>query len=122
MLAPMYIRDFIVAFDLTNSLLARAVRTDLRADSFLKQSEAIAYLDRAGPFLKEKGIKDTAEARKRYVPMDPDVLTAHDAKARTAAMLVFLKNKLSEFRYAYDAVKKIAYSNDYNHNTDYEGM
>jgi len=121
-LAPIYLRDFIIAYDLTNALLAKAVRTDLRADAFLKQVESIAYMDNAHEYLEQRGIKDTAEARKRYVPIDPDVMKAQDTKARTAAMVVFLKNKLFEFRLAHDDVKKIAYSSDYNHNTEYEGI
>ena len=120
-LAPIHLQDFIMAIDVTGGLLARAIRTDLRADANVKQSEAIAYMDHAGEYLESKGIKDTAEARKRYVPINPDVVAAVDMKAKTTAMVVFLKNKLMEFRMAHDDIKKIAYSGDYN-NTDYEGM
>lgn len=121
MLAPVYLRDFIMAIDVTNGLLAQAVRTDHRADSYLKQSEAIAFMDNAKDQILERGLRDSAEARKKYVPMDPDVIDAAEAKAKTASMVIFLKNKLLEFRLAHDDVKKMAYSNDYNHNTEYEG-
>lgn len=120
-LAPIHLQDFIMAIDVTNVLLAKAIRTDLRADAYLKQSESIAYMDNAGEYLTEKGIKDTAEARKRYVPIDPAVMAANDMRAKTAAMVSFLRNKMMEFRMAHDDIKKIAYSGDYN-NTEYEGM
>jgi len=121
-LAPIYLRDFILAIDVTNSLLAVAIRTHNRAEAYTKQAEAIAFLDKARDKIIESGLKDSAEARKRYVPMDPDVVDAHEVKSKTEAMVVFLKNKLMEFRLAHDDVKKIAYSNDYSHNTEYEGM
>jgi len=120
-LAPIYLRDFIMAIDVTNALLAQAVRTDLRADSYMKQCEAIAFMDNAKEQLIARGLRDSAEARKKYVPMDPGVMDAAEAKAKTASMVIFLKNKLLEFRLAHDDVKKMAYSNDYNHNTEFEG-
>jgi hypothetical protein len=122
MLAPIYLRDFIMAIDVTNSLLARAIRSDLQAAAAVKNQESLAYIDRAGNYLKEKGIKDTAEARKRYVPLDDDVMKAYDLKAQTESMVSFLRNKMFEFRLAHDDVKKIAYSNDYQNNTSNEGM
>ena len=122
MLAPIYLRDFIMAIDVTNSLLARAIRSDLQAAAAVKNQESLAYIDRAGDYLKEKGIKDTAEARKRYVPLDDDVMKAYDLKAQTESMVSFLRNKMFEFRLAHDDVKKIAYSNDYQNNTSNEGM
>ena len=122
MLAPVYLRDFILAIDITNGMYANAVKTYNRAESYVKQVEAIAFMENAKDVIKESGLKDSAEARKRYVPMDPEVVLAQDVKARAEAIMVFLRNKLMEFRMAHDDVKKIAYSNDYNHNTEYEGM
>lgn len=121
-LAPIYLRDFILAIDVTNALLASAIRTHNRAEAYTKQMEAIAFMDKAKAQIEASGLRDSAEARKKYVPMDPDVVKAHEVKSKTEAMVVFLKNKLMEFRLAHDDVKKIAYSNDYNHNTEYEGM
>lgn len=121
MLAPIYLRDFIMAIDVTNNLLARAIKSDLQADAALKQAEAIAFLDNAIDYLKDRGIKDTAEARKRYIPIDENVMRAAEIKAQTEAMVSFLKNKMFEFRLAHDDVKKIAYSNDYQNNSPYEG-
>ena len=122
MLAPMYLRDFIMAYDITNTLLSQSIRADLEAAAALKTSESIAYLDNAGPYLSARDIKDTAEARKRYVAVDSDVQHAMQLKAKTEAMVAFLRNKLMEFRLAHDDVKKIAYSNDYNNNSPHEGM
>lgn len=122
MLAPIYLRDFIMAIDVTNSLLARAIRTDLKAASNLKTQESIAYLDNAKEYLDKRGIKDTAEARKRYVAVDPNVIKANELKAQSEALVSFLRNKMFEFRLAHDDVKKIAYANDYQNNTPNEGM
>ena len=120
MLAPKYLRDFILAIDLTNTIYASAVKADLDADHALKHEEAVAFLENAGDYLKEHGIKDSAEARKRYVYVDPGVLVAQDVKSKTASEVCFLRNELMKFRMAHDDVKKIAYTSDPG--TGYEGM
>lgn len=120
MLAPIYIRDFIVAYDITLTYLAEATKADLRADAAVKQAESIAFLDRAGDYLEGNSIKDTAAARERYICIDSDVIAAKEAKAKTAAIVMFLKNKLQEFRMAHDDIKKIAYADQYQ--TDNEGV
>ena len=121
MLAPIYIRDFIIAYDITNTLLSKAMYYLGQAESALKTAESIAYLDMAGDFLKERKIKDTADARKRYIPIDPSVQRAEQVKSRAEAMVSLLRNKLYEFRAAHEAVKKIAYSGDYS-NSPNDGM
>jgi hypothetical protein len=113
MMAPHYLRDFIKAYDHTNSMLSLAVRYDAEAGSRLDMAKAIAYLDRAGDYLKNAGIKDSAESRKRYVDIDKDVLSASNVKAKTTALVAFLKNKLQAFRMAHDDVKKMVYSDSY---------
>ena len=113
MMAPQYLRDFIIAQDHTSTLLSHAVRYDLEAANALETAKAIAYLDKAGDYLKSKGIKDSAEARKRYVELDADVKAAHQLKAKTAALVTFLKNKHQAFRQAHDDVKKMVYSDQY---------
>jgi len=110
MLAPDYMRDFINAIDSTNIMLSNAIKCDLDAESTLDTAEAIAFLDNAGDYLKERGIKDSAEARKKYIDVDPDVIKAKNIKAKTTALVAFLKNKLSTFRMAHDDVKKITYT------------
>ena len=106
--------------DLTNTMLTSAVKLDLDAASALKDAEAVAWLDNATPFLSSKGIKDSAEARKRYVDYDPDVKDAREVKAKTEALVAFLKNKLQIFRCAHDDVKKISYVDQGL--TNYEGF
>lgn len=113
MMAPIYLRDFILAYDATNSMLTHAIRCDLDAQTALDTARAVAYLDRAGDYLKEKGIKDTSEARKQYVDIDGDVISSANTKAKTQALVSFLKNKMQEFRLAHDDVKKIAYGEQY---------
>jgi len=119
MLAPMYLRDFIMAYDITNIALSKATQIDLQLDTLLNTAESIAYLDKAKVHLVSRDIKDSSEARKRYIPVDPDVIKVANLKAKAAALVAFLKNKLIEFRFAHDDVKKIAYFNSDSQN---EGM
>jgi len=121
MLAPMMMRDFIIAMDITSDMLAKAIRNEVRASAQLKQAEAEAYFDRAPDYLKEKGVKESSEAKKFYIPMDPNVIEANDEKAKAEATTSLLKNKLHEFRMAHDDVKKMAYAGDYS-NSPNEGM
>jgi len=119
--APMYLRDFILAYDEANNLLARATRYLGQADSALKMAESMAYFENAPEYLEKHSVKDSSEARKRYVPLDPHVQDAERVKSLAESMVQFLKNKMMEFRLAHDDVKKIAYAND-NNNSPYEGM
>jgi hypothetical protein len=121
MLAPMMLRDFILGMDITNNLLASAIRDDIKADARVKHAEAVAYFDKAPQYLKDNKIKDSSEAKKMYIPLDEDVQSAKDRKAQTESLVAFLKNKLQEFRMAHDDVKKMAYANDYS-NSPNEGM
>jgi hypothetical protein len=118
--APMYLRDFILAYDETNNLLAKATRYLGQAEAAVKSAEAIAYFDRAADYLKEKNVKDSSEAKKMYIPLDPDVQKAQNIKAFAESMVQFLRNKMMEFRMAHDDVKKMAYAGD-NSNSPYEG-
>lgn len=119
--APIYLRDFILAYDETNNLLIKATRYLGQADAALDVAESIAYFDEAPDYLKNKDVKDTSEARKRYIPLNPGVQDALRLKAQAEAMVAFLKNKLQEFRLAHDDIKKIAYATD-SSNSAYEGM
>lgn len=107
--APILMRDFLTAHDITAFALAKTVEADLKSKAILESAESIAYLEKSVPYLKEHEIKDTSEARKQYVCIDPDVLIASDLKARCEALLQLLKNKLSQFRMAHDDIKKISY-------------
>lgn len=120
MMAPTYLRDFIIGQDVATTLLAKAVQADAKAKAKLEYAQSIAFLENAKVYLDSKGIKDTAEARKQYVDIDPDVIEAKDNKARTEAMVVLLKGKLSELRQAHDDLKRVTYTDP--HMTPYEGM
>lgn len=120
MMAPVYLRDFIIGQDVATNLLAKAVRFDAKAKARLEYVESIAYLENAKAYLDSKGIKDTSEARKQYVNIDPDVVEAKDKKAMTEAMVILLKGKCSELRMAHDDLKKITYGD--SNMTPYEGM
>ena len=113
MTAPLYIRDFSIAYDITSNMLFEVIRQNLKADNELQIAESIAYLENAAAYLESKNIKDTAEARKRYVPLDPAVRIAMDVKAESDALCSFLKTKLHEFKTAIESVKKIAYGDQF---------
>lgn len=113
MLAPIYLQDFIIAYDISNTMLASAVKADLMAENACKQAESIAFLDRASSYIKESGLKDSAEARKKYIDIDSDVIAAKELRAKTTAIVTFLKNKLQAFRMAHDDIKKMAYTDQY---------
>ena len=113
MMAPIFLRDFINAYDLTNTMLSVAIRCDLEAASELKTAESIAYLDRAPEYLSKSDTKITDEGKKRYVEIDPDVQKAREIKAKTTAIVSFLKNKLQVFRMGHDDVKKMVYGDTY---------
>lgn len=119
-MAPVFLRDFIQGQDVATNLFARAVKADAKAKARLEYVESIAYLENAKAYLDTKGIKDTSEARKQYVNIDPDVVEAKDQKAMTEAMVILLKGKVSELKQAHDDLKKITYT-DANM-TDFEGM
>ena len=120
MMAPIYLQDFIKAVDVTGEMLAVAIQCDIKADSALKTAESIAYLDKAADYLSNKCMKDTNESRKMYVNIDADVIDSKDVKAKTAALVALLKNKLQTYRLAHDDCKKIAYGDQQY--TGYEGM
>jgi hypothetical protein len=120
MMAPVLMQDFILAMDLANTMYCNALKCDSRTDNALSVAKSIAFLDKATDFLREKGVKESAEARKWYVDQDPDVIAARELKAQSEAMVAFLRNKYTEFKIAYEAVKKIAYADSYQ--TPYEGM
>lgn len=120
MLAPVFLRDFIIGQDVAISLLSRAIKADGKAKAKLEYTESIAYLENAKAYLDSKGIKDTSEARKQYVNIDPDVVTAKDGKAQTEALVILLKGKVSGLKQAHDDLKKVTYAD--SNMTDYEGM
>jgi hypothetical protein len=119
-MGAVYLRDFILGQDVAGMLLAKAVQADIRAKARLEQAESIAYLDRASDYLKARNIKDSSEARKMYIPVDPDVMKASDEKAKCEAMVAIMKNKLSILRQSHDDLKKILYGDQ--HMTSYEGV
>ena len=119
-MGAVYLKDFIEGQDMAGTMLAKAVQADIRAKARLEQAEAIAYLDRASDYLKERNLKDTSEARKMYIMLDPDVQAAQDQKARSEAVVALLKNKLSVLRQAHDDLKKILYGDQSM--TNWEGM
>src|ERR1035437_1249613 len=78
MMAPRYLQDYIIGQDVAANLLAKAIQTDSKAKAKLDYVESVAYLEKAREYLEKHGIKDTSEARKQYVNVDPDVVAAKD--------------------------------------------
>ena len=120
MLAPNYLRDFIMAMDMTSSMLSKAVQANLESKAKLDKAKAIAYLDRAGDYCKENEIKLSNGVREMYVDLDDDVIAAKNTYAVSEAMVYFLKNKYQAFRCAHDDVKKISFIDVQG--TAFEGM
>ena len=120
MMAPVYLKDYIMGQDVAANLLAKAIQADSKAKAKLDYVESIAYLEKAHAYLEQHSIKDTSEARKQYVNIDLDVRNAKDTKANTEALVTLLKSKLSQLRQAHDDLKKIAYGDQ--NLTPYEGM
>ena len=120
MLAPNYLRDFIMAMDMTSSMLSKAVKANLESKARLDKAKAIAYLDKATDYCKENEIKLSNGVREMYVDLDEDVLVAKDKYAASEAMVTFLKNKYQAFRCAHDDVKKISFNEVQG--TGFEGM
>lgn len=107
--APIYIRDFILAYTECSTMYALAVQLEIDIKSHLEAVESIAYLEKAPIYLISKVIKDTSEARKQYTCIDDDVKEASDLKGMIAGLSELLKNKLAEYRMAHDGAKKMAY-------------
>lgn len=108
MMAPVYLREFIIAYDVSSVMYAKSVQTELNAKSAVDSAEAIAFLDRAPDYFKSKGEKPTVESKKAFVALDPDVKQAKEIYARAQATSILLKNKVQEFRFAIEAIRKLA--------------
>ena len=120
MMVGVYLQDLIKGQDIANSLLAKAIQADIKAKAKLEYAESSAYLDKAGEYLESKGIKDSSEARKRYIDVDEDVIAAKDKKAQTEALVALLKGKINVLRQSHDDLKKLHYGDQ--HMTNWEGM
>ena len=120
MLAPLYLRDFINAMDLTSSMLSKATKSNLDAKSALERAKAVAYLDKSEEYCRQKGIKMSNGIREAYVDLDEDVIRAKELYSASEAMCVFLKNKYQAFRCAHDDVKKISFNDAQG--TGFEGF
>lgn len=119
MMAPVYLREFIIAYDVSSVMYAKAVQAELNAKSAVDSAEAIAFLDRAPEYFKAKGEKPTVESKKAFVSLDPDVQKAKNVHARAQATSILLKNKVQEFRFAIEAIRKLA---EDGYTTPWEGM
>lgn len=100
-------------------MYAKAIQAELNAKSALDTAEAIAFLDKAPDFFKARGEKPTVESKKAFVSLDPDVKYAKEIYARAQATSVLLKNKVQEFRFAIEAIRKLA---EDGYMTPWEGM
>jgi hypothetical protein len=117
MMGGVYLRDFIIAYDLSVVMLAKATQVEIQAKYDLEEKEAIAFLDKAPDYFKERGEKPTVESKKAFVALDLDVRAAQEIVAQSTAMVVLLKGKVSEFKDAIYSVKTIV--NDNNNTSNY---
>ena len=83
-----------------------------KIDTQLDFTRSIAFLDKAEDAIGGEG-KKTAAAKTQYVSKDPDVILALDMRAEAEALTAFYKSKAQEFRMNHEAIKKIAYADNY---------
>lgn len=114
MIAPQYLQDFIIAYDVTNDLLSSVTSVYNMAELLRKTAEANAYLTRAQPYLESINQKETVDSKKYYVAIDPVVQRATLLSQEAERLMISLRGKLQTFRMAHDDVKKMAYAPDYN--------
>lgn len=107
LMAPVYARDFVIAYDVSSVMLAKALQAELQAKTAVEEAEAIAFLDKAPEYFKNKGEKPTVESKKAYVALDPDVQAAKEVYAKSVATVSLLKSKVHEFREAISLVKTL---------------
>lgn len=118
-LAPAMMRDFIVAQDIASILLAKAIQVEMMAKAAVETAEAIATLDKADDYFTAKGQKPTDKMRQAYVALDSDVKQAKDIHAKVTAIVALVKNRVFEFKSAYEAVKQMSRDGQ---QTPWEGM
>ena len=118
--ASLYLKDFIIAFDLASNALASAMVCEADAKAALEQIKGEAYMDRAAPYLTQNSMKESDAARKVYVDIDEEVVKAKEVLSIASSYVNLFRNKTTTFRYAYEAIKKIYYSN--NNDMPFEGM
>lgn len=106
----LYLRDFIIAFDMTNAALSTIIELNVKVESMLDNAESISFLENASVYLASKGMKENVESHKQYVNMDQHVIRVKDLLSRTEALISFLKNKLEVFRFSHDAAKKCGFA------------
>lgn len=121
MIAPGYIQDFIIAYDVTNNLLSTMTGIYNMSEILKDTAEANAFMTRATPYLESVNQKDTVEAKKQFIALDPIVQRATMLNKEAERLMQSLRIKLQTFRMAHDAVKKMAYTSD-NNNSGFEGF
>lgn len=119
MMAQVYLKDFIMAIDIVNDLQAKATQTLGVAERNLKYVEGVAFFERAIDYFEKHNIKDTAEARKRYVDIDPEVQEATELRDKSIAIVKYLNTKMQAYRMCHDDIKKVVYGDNFM--TGYEG-
>jgi hypothetical protein len=119
MMAPIYARDFIIAYDVSSTMLARALQAEMQVRSALEEAEAIAFLDRAPDFFNQRQEKPTVESKKAFVALDKDVKEAKELLSRAVAVVCLLKSKVNEFKEAISLVKTLQTD---GYLSRYEGM
>lgn len=108
-----YMREFLNAKELASSFYCRLMYDYEQSKNKAREAQAIAYLEKADEYLKEKNIKSTDEAKKQYVQIDPDYKAAKDRQDMVEALMTLMQNKVKKFQDAHDDVKKI-----YDHTRD----
>lgn len=77
------------------------------AERFLKESKALALLDRSEDVLRSKNMKSSSDTRDAAVILDPDVREAQEKVDILNALSSFFSSKRSVIENSYHASKKI---------------
>jgi hypothetical protein len=109
---PDYIRDFSVAYERTNDLLAKIEGAYEAALLDADHEEAKAIFERAPAYFAENNVcvsnvKDSAALRKSYLALDELYIAAKEKVAALKALKKWLENTLESFKMAHDDAKKI---------------
>jgi hypothetical protein len=110
--APVYLEKMIEACSLANRLYSSSIGIETKLGNLIKKIEAIASVDWAEDYLKERGIKVSESAKTKVLPMYPQLTEAYDLKGEVLAMSKFLQGEYASFKMAHDDAKKITYSKD----------
>ena len=109
---PLYMRDFLAAFEAAAKMAIRARKKYEDAKTEAKHQEAKAKLERFTAYYEANkatlgALKDSSSLRDAYVDLDQDYMDAKERVNALQALTAYLDNKTESYRMAHDDAKKI---------------